>query len=80
VEKAGLIKFDFLGLRNLTVINSAVQLIRKNHGVNLNMAELPLDDQDTYALLARADTMGVFQLESNGMRGYLERLRPETFA
>jgi DNA polymerase III subunit alpha len=80
VERAGLIKFDFLGLRNLTVINNAVQMIQRNHGVELNMAELPLGDPDTYALLARADTMGVFQLESNGMRGYLERLRPETFA
>ncbi len=80
VEKAGLIKFDFLGLRNLTVIDNAVKLIKKNHGVELNMADLSLDDPDTFALLSRADTMGVFQLESNGMRGYLGRLRPESFA
>lgn len=80
VEKAGLIKFDFLGLRNLTVINNAVQLIRKNHGVPLHIQELPLDDPDAYALLSRADTTGVFQLESSGMRDILVRLRPENFA
>jgi DNA polymerase III subunit alpha len=80
VEKAGLIKFDFLGLRNLTVINNAVQLIRANHGVDLNIEELPLDDPETYDLLSRADTTGVFQLESSGMRDILVRLRPGNFA
>ncbi len=80
VEKAGLIKFDFLGLRNLTVINNAVQLIRKNHGVPLDIDEIPLDDPDTYKLLSRAETTGVFQLESSGMRDILLRLRPENFA
>ena len=80
VEKAGLIKFDFLGLRNLTVINNAVQLIQDNHGIELAMEELPLDDPDAYALLSRADTTGVFQLESSGMRDILVRLRPENFS
>ncbi len=80
VEKAGLIKFDFLGLRNLTVINNAVRLIRDNHGIELDMEGLALDDPDTYALLSRADTTGVFQLESSGMRDILVRLRPEDFA
>ncbi|MEN6484048.1 MAG: DNA polymerase III subunit alpha, partial [Syntrophobacteraceae bacterium] len=80
VEKAGLVKFDFLGLRNLTVINDAVNLIRENHGVTLNMQELPLDDAQTYELLSRADTTGVFQLESSGMRDILVRLRPGNFA
>jgi len=80
VEKAGLIKFDFLGLRNLTVINNAVELIRKNHGIDLNIEELPLDDPESYDLLSRADTTGVFQLESSGMRDILVRLRPENFA
>lgn len=79
VEKAGLIKFDFLGLRNLTVIHNAVQLIEKNHGVRLDMRRLPLDDPETYALLCRADTTGVFQLESAGMRDLLLRLQPERF-
>lgn len=79
VEKAGLIKFDFLGLRNLTVIHNAVQLIEKNHGVRLDMKRIPLDDPDTYRLLGRADTTGVFQLESSGMRDILVRLQPERF-
>ncbi len=80
VEKAGLIKFDFLGLRNLTVIHNAVQFIHANHGIHLHMDDLPLDDQETYALLSRADTAGVFQLESSGMRDILVRLRPENFS
>ena len=80
VEKAGLIKFDFLGLRNLTVISDAVNLIAENHGKQINIEDLPLDDPDTYALLARADTTGVFQLESSGMRDIMVRLRPENFA
>jgi len=80
VERAGLIKFDFLGLRNLTVIDDAVRLIRETHGLELDMLALPLDDRDTYALLSRADTTGVFQLESSGMRNILARLKPENFA
>ncbi|MEN6441480.1 MAG: DNA polymerase III subunit alpha [Syntrophobacter sp.] len=80
VEKAGLIKFDFLGLRNLTVIDEAIRLIKANHGIDLKMDELPLDDPESYALLCRADTTGVFQLESSGMREILVRLRPERFA
>ena len=80
VEKAGLIKFDFLGLRNLTVIENAVQLIRQNHGIELDIPALPLDDPETYALLGRAETTGIFQLESSGMRDILVRLRPENFA
>ncbi|MCG6981047.1 MAG: DNA polymerase III subunit alpha [Deltaproteobacteria bacterium] len=79
VEKAGLIKFDFLGLRNLTVIDKAVKLINKNHGIDLNMRDLPLDDPKTYELLCRGDTTGVFQLESSGMRDLVVRLRPENF-
>ncbi len=79
VEKAGLIKFDFLGLRNLTVIDNAVRLILKNHGVQLDMRDLPLDDPDTYELLGRGDTTGVFQLESSGMRDLVVRLKPENF-
>ncbi|SFM94791.1 DNA polymerase III subunit alpha [Thermodesulforhabdus norvegica] len=80
VEKAGLIKFDFLGLRNLTVIDDTVKLVEKNHGVKLDMLNIPLDDPETYDLLCRADTTGVFQLESAGMREILVRLRPEKFS
>ena len=79
VEKAGLIKFDFLGLRNLTVIDNAVKLIRQSHGVELDMRNLTLDDPDTYELLARGDTTGVFQLESPGMRDLVVRSKPENF-
>ncbi|MBW2625949.1 MAG: DNA polymerase III subunit alpha, partial [Deltaproteobacteria bacterium] len=79
VEKAGLIKFDFLGLRNLTVIDNAVRLITENNGVELDMRDLHLDDAETYALLSRGDTTGVFQLESSGMRDLVVRLRPENF-
>jgi len=79
VEKVGLIKFDFLGLRNLTVIDKAVKLINKNHGIDLNMRDLPLDDPKTYELLCRGDTTGVFQLESSGMRDLVVRLKPENF-
>ncbi|MDH3952524.1 MAG: DNA polymerase III subunit alpha, partial [Deltaproteobacteria bacterium] len=79
VEKAGLIKFDFLGLRNLTVIDNAVRLIKENNGVELDMRDLPLDDPETYDLLSRGDTTGVFQLESSGMRDLVVRLRPENF-
>jgi DNA polymerase-3 subunit alpha len=80
VEKAGLIKFDFLGLRNLTVISDAVKLIAQNHGKQIEIEDIPLDDLETYALLCRADTTGVFQLESSGMRDILTRLQPENFA
>jgi DNA polymerase-3 subunit alpha len=80
VEKAGLIKFDFLGLRNLTVISDAVELIEQNHGIKINIEDLPLDDPEVYALLGRADTTGVFQLESSGMRDILVRLRPGNFS
>jgi DNA polymerase-3 subunit alpha len=79
VEKAGLIKFDFLGLRNLTVIDNAVRLITENNGVELDMRDLHLDDPETYALLSCGDTTGVFQLESSGMRDLVARLRPENF-
>ncbi len=80
VEKAGLIKFDFLGLRNLTVIADAVKLIAENHQTEINIDDIPLDDPDTYALLSRADTTGVFQLESSGMRDIMVKMRPENFA
>lgn len=80
VEKAGLIKFDFLGLRNLTVIHDTIRLIGENHGIELDLDELPLDDPQTYALLSRGDTVGVFQLEGSGMREIMVRLRPENFS
>jgi DNA polymerase-3 subunit alpha len=78
VEPAGLVKFDFLGLKTLTVIQRALALI-KERGVDLDFATLPLDDRKTYELLSRGDTVGVFQLESTGMRESLRKLKPDRF-
>ncbi len=78
VEKAGLVKFDFLGLKTLTVIDRACQLIRR-HGVTIDISRLPLDDKPTYELLSRGDSVGVFQLEGSGMRDVLRKLRPDAF-
>ncbi|MGI9520343.1 MAG: DNA polymerase III subunit alpha [Hyphomicrobiaceae bacterium] len=79
VEAAGLVKFDFLGLKTLTVLQKAVELIRRGRGIEVDLSSLPLDDQASYELLARADTVGVFQLESTGMRESLQRLKPDRF-
>jgi len=76
VEALGLLKMDFLGLRNLTIIEKALELIEKNYGQRIDIYNIPLDDKDTFGLLARADTTGVFQFESKGMRRYLKELRP----
>lgn len=79
IEELGLLKMDFLGLSNLTIINNALRIIRKVYGRNINLAELPLDDAQTYELLSRGDTTGVFQLESAGMKRYLRELKPTSF-
>ncbi len=79
VEQAGLVKFDFLGLKTLTVLHKAVQLIARGRGIDIDLLKLPLDDKPTYELLARADTVGVFQLESTGMRDSLKKLKPDRF-
>ena len=79
LEKLGLIKFDFLGLKTLTVIHTALELIEQNHGVRVDLNEVSLDDPRTYQLLARGDTDGIFQLEGAGIRELLVQLRPENF-
>jgi DNA polymerase-3 subunit alpha len=79
VEKIGLLKMDFLGLRTLTVIQKAFAIIKDSRGVELAVETVPLDDRPTYELLQRAETVGVFQLESNGMRDLLRRLAPAAF-
>ena len=79
VEAAGLVKFDFLGLKTLTVLRKAVDLVKRGRGIDIDLAALPLDDGPSYALLARADTVGVFQLEGTGMRDSLKRLKPDRF-
>jgi DNA polymerase III subunit alpha len=78
VELAGLVKFDFLGLKTLTVLARALDLLRQRD-VELDLATLPLDDPATYELLGRGDTVGVFQLEGAGMRDALRKLRPDRF-
>ncbi len=77
VEPAGLVKFDFLGLKTLTVLNTAVKLLKKNRGIDVNLATLPLDCQKTYEMMTRGDVVGVFQVESQGMRRALVDMRPD---
>ncbi len=79
LEKAGLVKMDFLGLKNLTIIDKCLKLIQKTAGVDLDIETIPLDDKETYRLLQKADTKGVFQLESGGMQTLLRRLGPTCF-
>src|SRR6266550_3668524 len=78
VEQAGLVKFDFLGLKTLTVLETAAALLRKR-AVEIDIAAIPLDDEKTYAMLARAEAVGIFQLESQGMRRALLDMRPDRF-
>jgi DNA polymerase-3 subunit alpha len=78
VEQAGLVKFDFLGLKTLTVLETAAALLRKR-GVEIDLAAMPLDDEKTYAMLGRAEAVGIFQLESQGMRRALLDMRPDRF-
>ena len=79
VEELGLLKMDFLGLSNLSVINNALRMVRKVYHEDVDMYSLPLDDPQTYALLQRAETTGVFQLESAGMKRYLRDLKASSF-
>ncbi len=79
VEELGLLKMDFLGLSNLTIINNAMRIIKKVYKEEINLAHLPLDDKPTYELFQRGDTTGVFQLESAGMKRYLRALKPTHF-
>ncbi|MBX0290915.1 DNA polymerase III subunit alpha [Hymenobacter sp. HSC-4F20] len=76
IESAGMLKMDFLGLKTLTIIVDALELIKKNHGVDINIDDIPLDDPKTYELYQRGDTIGTFQFESEGMRMYLKDLKP----
>ncbi|MGL4542071.1 MAG: DNA polymerase III subunit alpha, partial [Polymorphobacter sp.] len=78
VEKAGLVKFDFLGLKTLSVLDRAVKLLRQRD-IDLDLMALPWDDEPSYRLMARGDTVGVFQLESEGMRRTLAQVRPDRF-
>lgn len=79
VEELGLLKMDFLGLSNLTTINNALRIIKKVFKTDINLQEIPLDDAETFTLLQKGDTTGVFQLESAGMKRYLRELKPTVF-
>jgi len=79
VEELGLLKMDFLGLSNLSIINNALRIIRKVYKTDIDLSHLPLDDEATYKLFQRGDTTGVFQLESAGMKRYLRELKPSVF-
>lgn len=79
-EMTGLIKFDFLGLKTLTVIDRALKLIKADLGNQLDVNDIPLDDPKTYDLLCKGDALGVFQLESSGMRALLTNMKPEVFS
>ena len=71
---------DFLGLRNLTILHKAVQNVEKHRGIKLNVLKFPLDDPQTFALLQRGETKGIFQFEGGGIRDLLTKMKPDVFA
>lgn len=79
IEELGLLKMDFLGLRNLTVIRDALELIEKEHGVTIDFAKMGYDDEKVYEMIAQGNTQGVFQLESQGMTQFMKNLKPSCF-
>ncbi len=79
IEELGLLKMDFLGLANLSIINTALRIIAKVYGNKIDLSALSLDDKKTYELLSRGDTTGIFQMESGGMKQYLKLLKPDVF-
>jgi DNA polymerase III subunit alpha len=79
IEEAGVIKMDFLGLKTLSILKTALLLIKQNHGLAIEIDNIPLDDEKTYSLYQRGDTNGTFQFESPGMQKYLRELKPDKF-
>ena len=79
LEKMKLLKMDFLGLRNLTMIHKTVKLVKKCQGIDVDINHIPLDDKPTYDMLVRGETVGVFQLESSGMTNLVKKLKPDVF-
>jgi DNA polymerase-3 subunit alpha len=79
IEELGLLKMDFLGLRNLTIIRDALEMIEKNHGQKINFSTMDYDDPEVYRLIAKGNTQGVFQLESGGMTQFMKNLKPDCF-
>ena len=80
IESAGVIKMDFLGLKNLTILKDTIELIQRNYGITIDLDELPLDDVETFQLYQRAETTATFQFESPGMQKYLKDLKPDRLA
>lgn len=78
VEDAGLLKFDFLGIRNLSILEDAIKIISKVHGIKIDIDSIPIDDKKTYEMLARGETVGLFQLNGSGMTRWLKELKPST--
>ena len=79
IEELGLLKMDFLGLRNLTVIRDALEMIEENHGVKIDFSSMDYDDPKVYEMIARGNTQGIFQLESGGMTQFMKNLKPDCF-
>lgn len=79
LEKIGLLKMDFLGLKTLTMIDQTLKIVKRTRGIEIDLENLPLDDKQAYEMLSRAEAMGVFQLESSGMRDLLKKMKPSVF-
>ncbi len=79
IEDAGVIKMDFLGLRNLTIIKECLRLIKQNYGLVIDIDQIPLDDPKPYELFQRGETNAIFQFESDGMKKYMKDLKPDRF-
>ncbi len=79
IARLGLLKMDFLGLSNLTILDKATKILQQNRGISLDLQQIPLDDAKTFELLASGETKGIFQLESSGMRRYIKELKPTNF-
>jgi DNA polymerase-3 subunit alpha len=80
IARIGLLKMDFLGLANLTILGRARDIIKQHHGIDIDLYKLPMDDKKTFGLLSAGETAGVFQLEGSGMRRYIKELKPSTFS
>jgi len=78
VEDMGLLKFDFLGIRNLAILGDAIRLVRENFGITVDLDNMPMDDKKTFQMLAKGETMGLFQLNGEGMTKYLKELKPSS--
>ena len=78
VESIGLLKFDFLGLRTLTVLQDCVELVKNNYGKTIDLDRIPLDDPEIFKMIGRGETVGIFQLESRGMTSFMKQLEPES--